>query len=72
MREGLSWITTAIVPLVTIPASLHIVRHKKNQCEISPRRIPPIHHQITSRHPSRGIAQKIDAGVGEIVQVAKT
>ena len=39
--------------------------------QISSRRISPIHHQITPRHPSRGIAQEIDAGVGNVVGVAK-
>ena len=38
--------------------------------QISPRRIPPIHHQIASCHPSRGIAQEIDASIGNVLGIA--
>jgi len=44
----------------------------EKQTIVLPRRIPPIHHQITPRHPSRGVTQEIDVGVGYVVGVAKT
>ena len=45
------------------------IRVQKNifRVQISPHRIPlPIHHQLAPLHPSRGIAQEIDADIGEL------
>ena len=49
------------------------IRVQKNifRVQISPRRIPPIHHQIAARHPSRGIAQEIAASIGNVIRVTK-